>query len=196
MSLMVKDSWDSSNDENTPLGNQQAVCSFVYDIGTHEGSYNGKPTQNHQCIIGWELSETRTKGDYAGQPFVVYKYYTLSLNSKANLRKDLEAWRGLAFTKDELAGFDIEKLIGANCLLNLIKYQKEGASNYYAKVASISPLVKNMEKMNVVNSEVPDWVINKQKQSIEYQNELTNNNDEPLPDESNYVDNGDEDLPF
>ena len=103
--------------EKMPTGVVQAVCAYVEDIGTHEGSYQGKPTLRHQVIICWELAEKMRMGDHAGRNFIVSKFYTLSLNPKASLRKDLESWRGKSFTKEELESFDLEKLIGVNCLL-------------------------------------------------------------------------------
>ena len=38
----------------------------------------------------------------SGEPFLVWKRYTLSLGDKATLRAHLEAWRGRKFTADEL----------------------------------------------------------------------------------------------
>jgi hypothetical protein len=73
----------------------------------------------------------------------VSKFYTLSLNEKANLRKDLESWRGKAFSDAEIEnGFDIEKLIGANCYLNIAQNDK-GKS----VISAINPLPKGMEKL-------------------------------------------------
>ena len=76
--------------EQIKPGSYGAVCVGVFDIGTHPGQYNGKPTQNHQVIIAFEIDEEMTKGEYAGKRFMMNKWYTLSLADKANLRKDLE----------------------------------------------------------------------------------------------------------
>ena len=119
MAIIAKDNRDE-NFESMPLGMHQAVCAFVEDIGIQEGSYLGKPIRRHQIVICWELAEKMTKGDNLGKPFMISKFYTLSLNEKANLCKDLESWRGRGFTADEKDGFDVEKLIGANCFLNII----------------------------------------------------------------------------
>ena len=40
-----------------------------------------------------------------GKPFLVRRRYTASLHEKSALRKDLESWRGRAFTNVELDGF-------------------------------------------------------------------------------------------
>ena len=80
-----------------------------------------------------------------GKRFVIYRRYALTLNEKASLRKDLESWRGKPFTREEEMGFDVESVIGANCLLNV--QHKPAGDKTYANVVSIMPLVKGMPKM-------------------------------------------------
>jgi hypothetical protein len=153
---------DEKTYEPIPLGVQQAVCSGVFDIGTHEGEYQGKPTLKHQIVVIWELDERKTLGDFAGQPHQISKFYTLSLGEKANLRKDLESWRGQPFTAQELEGFDLENLIGANCLLNIVDKEKGGQ-----KIAAIMPLAKNMAKIKQTMSGEPEWVAKFRSKSVE-----------------------------
>ena len=80
--------------EKPPLGMIQAVCVWFHDIGTQRGEYMGEPKIRKQVIVTWELAEKMTTGEFAGQPFLMSKYYTQSLDEKATLRKDLENWRG------------------------------------------------------------------------------------------------------
>ena len=89
MSLVAKSTTEDF--ERPSNGLTDAVCVFVEDIGTHKGTYQGKDTMRHQCVICFELSEKMTKGDYAGKPFMLSKFYTVSLGKKANLSKDLES---------------------------------------------------------------------------------------------------------
>jgi hypothetical protein len=168
MALIAKGSGNGGDFETIPTGPQHAVCAFVVDIGTHAGSYQGKPIQRHQCVVCWELSEHMTQGEHAGKPFMVSKFYTVSLNEKANLRKDLEAWRGKAFTEEELAGFDLEKLIGVNCMLNIVeKHRQDGKT--FREVSSIMPAIKGLPKLAVVNTVPPEWVLKRREESIEAQ---------------------------
>lgn len=190
MSLMVKDNGGGGTFEPMPIGPQQAVCVFVEDIGTHEGSYQGKPTQKHQCVICWELAEKMTLGDNAGKPFIVSKFYTASLGEKATLRKDLENWRGKPFTKEELDGFDLEKLKGANCMVNIVEAQKADGSTY-RKVAAIMPLYKGLAKINPVNTVPPEWIQRKREESIEWREQRQDNAILPADSEPNQ-----DDLPF
>lgn len=129
----------SGNYEKAPVGMQQAVCVFVNDIGNQPGEWQGKQLIRHQVIITWEIAEKMTQGEYEGMPFMLSKFYTLSLAEKANLRKDLESWRGKQFTEDELRGFDLERLIGANCYLNVTSTDKDKR-----RISAITPLPKGV----------------------------------------------------
>src|SRR5690242_4836503 len=97
-----------------PEGTHQAVCVDVIDKGMLPNKFK-EGTLQHKIDVAWQINELRDDG----KRYLVYKRYTLSLNEKANLRKDLESWRGKGFTRDEEMGFDVEKLIGANCLINV-----------------------------------------------------------------------------
>jgi len=182
MSIIAKD--NSENFEPMPLGTQQAVCAFVEDIGTQEGSYMGNPIRNRQIIICWELAALMKEGDNAGRPFMISKFYTLSLNEKANLCKHLESWRGQGFTADEKDGFDVERLIGVNCLLNIIEATKANGDKF-AKVASISPLLEGMAKMAIVNKTPPEWIQKQREKSIEWneQHEANGIHDDIAPNQ-------------
>jgi hypothetical protein len=164
---IVAKSNGGGNYEPAPTGLQQAVCVFVEDIGTHTGSYQGKPIQSHQIVICWELAEKMTQGENIGKPFMLSKFYTLSLNEKANLRKDLEAWRGRSFTDEELKGFDLEKLIGINCMVNIVEHTKQDGRTGQ-KIGSIAPKMKALPDIQKINQKPPAWIDEKRKESIEY----------------------------
>ena len=111
--------------EQPPVGTHVARCIKIIDIGTQKGEYQGQATSKRQCIIGWELpSELLTKGEFAGKPFTVSKFYTSSLSEKANLRKDLANWRGRDFTEQELAGFDAKNILDKCCMVSLTTNDK------------------------------------------------------------------------
>lgn len=104
-------------------GTHQAICNMVVDLGLQETTYLGTVSHKHQVYIRWELPLERITWEEDGQekegPRVTGKFYTLSLGDKANLRKDLESWRGKKFTKEELDGFDVGKLLGAPCQITI-----------------------------------------------------------------------------
>lgn len=137
MAIIVKQ--ECVDFESVPVGTHGAVCVGVFDIGTQRGQYQGKPTLTHQIIVAFEIDELITRGEYAGKRFMMSKWYTLSLHEKANLRKDLESWRSKPFSESELAGFDVEKVIGVPCLLTIA-----ATENDKRKITAISPLPKGM----------------------------------------------------
>ena len=188
MPLIV--SSDSKNFEPLPIGVVQAVCSLVVDIGTHKGEYKGVETFRKQLVIIWELNAQMERGDNAGKNFTCTKFYTASLDTKATLRKDLESWRGKPFTDEELRGFDLEILLGVNCMLNICESKKQDGSTTQ-KIGAIMPMIKGLTKMDSTIKEIPKWVQKKKEQAIDYSGPKTVDNDgAPI------VANPEDDLPF
>ena len=68
----------------------------------------------------------------------ISKSYTVSLHEKANLRKELAAWRGRDFTEEEAKAFDVSKLVGAYCMVNVTTSESNGKT--YSNVAGLTPL--------------------------------------------------------
>jgi hypothetical protein len=121
-----------------PAGTHCAVCCDVIDLGMIEVTYLGKTQRKHKIVIAWQIDENMDDG----KPFLVRRRYTCSLHEKAVLRRDLESWRGRAFTDKELEAFDLESLLGVNALVNIIHEQRNGST--FANVASVMRLPKNM----------------------------------------------------
>jgi hypothetical protein len=107
----------------------------VIDLGTQETSFQGKPKKSRQLMLSWELRDALMDED---RPFSISKRYTYSSSPKSNLRKDLESWRGKRFEDAELGTFDIGKLLGAPCMLNVVHVEKNG--EVYANIAAIMRL--------------------------------------------------------
>lgn len=125
-----------------PEGVHQAVAVDVIDQGMKPNPF--KPgSQQHKIDIAWQIAERRDDG----KPYLVYKRYTLSLNEKATLRHDLESWRGKPFTREEEMGFDVESIIGANCLINIQHKKSSDGTKTFANVMSVMPLIKGMPRL-------------------------------------------------
>lgn len=154
----------SGNFQSVPAGTYQAVCSGVYDIGRQKQEWKGETKYTHQIIIRFELNKTIQDGEYAGKRYTINKFYTASLHEKAGLRKDLESWRGRPFTAEELKGFDVDAVIGANCLLGVVHTEKGKA-----KIVSVSPLMDGMNKIipELNSKETPDWVKKVKEKAIQ-----------------------------
>ena len=54
------------------------------------------------------------------RPAAISKEFTLSLHERANLRRVLISWRGRQFTAEELGGFELANVLGANAMLNVV----------------------------------------------------------------------------
>ena len=189
MGFTVKDSGGSGDWEPVPRGVYQAVCYAVVDLGTQFSQMFG--VEQHQCWVAWELPEERIEFEGENKPRVISKFYTVSLHEKSNLRQHLESWRGRAFNAKELEGFDISKLIGANCQINVIHKQK-AKGGVKADIGSIMPLSRGMQRKDseaeyiyysmeehglAIPENIPDGIKGMIMKSREY-NETGQQNDE------------------
>ena len=133
-----------------PSGVHDAVCAFVVDVGHEHSEIYDKWA--HKAQVCWEINVPMSDG----KPFMLSKRYTVSLGEKANLRKDLEGWRGAKFKEDELKGFDLERLVGKQCQIQVIHNEKGGKT--YANVQAVLPKGKNSPNILVVNTVIPEWI--------------------------------------
>lgn len=120
-----------------PEGVHDAVCVDVVDLGWIEVNWQGKISKSHKIRIAWELDKEMPKdenGESKGR-FIVTGRYTFSMDKKSNLRKMLKSWRGRDFTKEEMDGFDLEKIIGVPCQIVVSHNDKDGTT--YANIESV-----------------------------------------------------------
>lgn len=151
-----------------PSGTHQAVCFGTWDIGWQVSEWMGKELEQRKVIIGWEINELMEDGNFKGKRYTVYKRYTASLSERANLKKDLESWRGKSFTDEERKRFDVENLIGANCMLSIVHKTSVGGKTY-ANISSVSKLTKGMQPLAPENSkEMPEWIKKIKEKSVEH----------------------------
>ena len=123
-----------------PSGTHSAVCVDVQNLGLVATAYGAK----HKVRLVWQLEAVDP--DH-GRRVEVARLYTLSLHERAALRQDLERWRGRKFTDAELdTGFDLEKLIGVNCQVQVSHDLGDNGSTY-ANVDSVLPPVKGMPRL-------------------------------------------------
>jgi len=145
MPTIVSDSGGRDFDP-APEGLFSAVCCDVVEKGEQPSKFQeGKMVNKVQ--VRWQLGEEAGYRD-DGKPWLVVKTYTASLNERATLRQDLERWRGKRFSEEELKGFDLDKLIGAPCLIQLMHNTSE-VGRVYANVEAITPLPKTMPRPTV-----------------------------------------------
>lgn len=144
MAFIASDS-GGGNFKRVPAGAYIGRCYSLIDLGTQltTGQYGEK--MQHKIRIGWELFGEDENGepltvdvDGKTMPMTISKSYTVSLHEKSGLRKDLAAWRGKDFTDEEAKGFDVSKLIGAYCMVNVTTGDTNGKT--YSNVAGLTPL--------------------------------------------------------
>lgn len=172
-----------------PQGTHVGRCYLVADLGLQDTPFGAK----HKIRIGWELCNELMDD---GRPFVVGKEYTASLHPDSLLAQDLVSWRGKTFSDEELAGFDVFKVLNAPCMLTVIhNTSKQGKQ--YANVKSVSSIPKGMQCPELKNEcvsfslEAPDEAMF-QKLPEWLRNRVNRGGiDQPSPPVENY-----DDIPF
>mgnify|MGYP001361919052 FL=1 len=199
-SIIANGGNDTPSYPTVSVGVHKARCVRVIDLGTQQNDYQGQISWKRQVMLIWEVpSETDNKGE----PLTISKFYTLSLNEKANLANDLVSWRGRPFTETEKKAFDISKVAGKPCSINVILNQ-----NGKPKVSTVMPIGKNddiaqqfhpsvvfnitdfQEKKMEVFNQLPEGIRN----IILKSKELEGTEKQDLGDENNAQDLGD--IPF
>jgi len=190
-------------------GVHNAVSYSVVDLGTHlDEKFRNR---NHSILITWEIPSERIEIERDGVkmnlPRAISRKYTLSLNEKANLRKDLQTWRGRVFTEQELQGFDIKNVLGKSCMIQVI-HNKSGEKTY-ANIAAIMPLMKGVAPLvpenplvfysmtdhrDQIPDMVPEWVRDIIKTSDEWQ--AFRPAEESHPPAGNDVPDNSDEVPF
>jgi len=148
--IIAKQSSNSQSDfKLPPAGSFMARLYRIIDIGTQTTEWMGKRKMQRKIIAMFELHGEDNEGKPLqtpeGKPLIVSKRYTLSLDEKATLRKDLEAWRGKAFTQEELDGFNLDVLLGKCCMVSITHSSYEGKE--YANISSISQIPSALKKL-------------------------------------------------
>lgn len=214
MSMIAKENGGTSI-PNLADGVYTAISSMLIDLGVQRNEKFDK--DQRKFILIWNvMGETVKIGDLE-LPRTINKEYGFSLNEKSNLRKDLESWRGQAFTEEELRGFYLSNILNKGCQLQIIN--KESNGKQYNNIAGIMALAKgmtveqlpetiifDMEEQESWNNyhKIPGWIKEKIKKAInlvetgfdkyveEYEKE---HGEEEIPSYDKVIES-DDDLPF
>ena len=138
---------NKTKSDPVPAGTHHAVCYGIIAVGTQPSE---KFTPRQKIIVCFEIPSERITIKDQDLPRGISKRYTLSLNEKSSLRKDLQSWRGKPFTQEELNGFDVSKVIGSNCLISVLHSDRAGA--IYADISGISALPRQMASVRPENT--------------------------------------------
>lgn len=174
----------SAGFEPIPEGTYAAVCNMLVDLGMQKNETYGNTSR--KVLIGWQIPDETVEINGEAQPRTTSKRYTMSLNENANLRADLAAWRGRDFTQQELSAFDLRNIVGAPCLINIIR--KDNNGKRYANISSIMALPKGMPKPQMIGNptifdldedpvsdveKLPKWIAEVIYKSDTYQERIT-----------------------
>lgn len=199
MGFIATDTGGDSNFKRVPAGAYIGRCYSLIDLGTQKTDGQFGVKMNHKIKISWELFGDDDQGnpltidiDGVQMPMTISKNYTVSLHEKANLRKELAAWRGRDFTEEEAKAFDVSKLIGAYCMVNVTTSETNGKT--YSNVAGLTPIpsaLKNskptpVHKNVIFDLDNPDMEIfagfyDKLKEQIQQSPEWCEKNGRPIP---------------
>lgn len=124
-----------------PSGSHIARCMAVISLGTQASPMY---PSSFKVMLMWEVPGEAIEIDGKPAPMTIQKEYTLSLSEKANLRHDLQSWRGKVFTKEELEGFDVVKVLGQPCMLSVV-HKTSGKGKIYGVVSGVSGVPKGVQ---------------------------------------------------
>jgi hypothetical protein len=156
MSLIAKENQRPKRDP-IPAGTHHAICYGVVDIGTQREVWDGNEKLKRKVNFLFEIPSERIQIEKDGKridlPRGTHKKFTNTLSDKSDLYKNLVSWRGAQFTPEQLKGFDLFTVIGANCLLQMVAgTAKDGSAITY--VNGIMGLPKGMPKLKSENKHV------------------------------------------
>jgi hypothetical protein len=121
-----------------PAGeDQSAVLVALVDLGTHLNTYGGQETWKRKVFLVWELVEVPGR-------LLAHKDFTLSLHEAALLRQFVDSWKSVPLQDDE--DFDVSKLVGQPCLLDIIhKKSKDGSKTFHDVKAAKKPIFRGQK---------------------------------------------------
>jgi hypothetical protein len=90
------------------------------------------------------------KEENGEQPMSISREYNNFLGDTTTLKAHLEAWRGKAFTTEELAGFDVENVVGAACMITVI-HKTSNKGKVYDQITGITALPEGIKCPDQVN---------------------------------------------
>lgn len=207
MALIVSDT-GGGDFTPAPEGTHFGVCDMVVDLGHQRTTYMGAETIKKQVYIRWQVPAQRIEwtdadGNKREGPMVIGKIYTASLADKANLRKDLQSWRGKVFTDPELKGFDISRLLSVGATITVT--HKESNGRTFANIASVGGIPVGIQPPQVDGQTVlfdddhpgnitllPKWL----KEKIAMRADPPKEDDPPEPRGSAFGSDLDDDVPF
>ncbi len=196
-----------------PEGTHIARCYSIIHIG-HIPNLHPQATNPivDKIRLTWELPEVT--GVFPGseelRPYSISQEYTLSMHEKSNLYKTVTAWTGKKYSENEARNFDVEQLVGMECMLNVSHMTK--GDNTFAVINSVMKMPASMKAKSAINqpkiinwdnmtvdifNSLPAFIQEKMKTSNEYKDWNQHNKTIKGPlDPIDYPEEQAQDIPF
>ena len=126
-----------------PEGQYATRCIDLIDYGMVQMTWQGRTKNKHRICLRFWCGEHGEDEEGKKIPLWVDAFYTLTLDERGSMRPFLQAWRGQAFTADELKGFNVAVLVGKDAMIQ-VSHNTKGERTY-ANIDSIMRLPKGME---------------------------------------------------
>jgi hypothetical protein len=112
--------------EAAPAGLHLGRLYQILHVGTSQSEWQGEIKMENKIIFQFELHGEDDSGKPLvatnGKPYIVNKYYNLTMHEKSKLRAHLTSWLKINF--DELAknkeAFNFKKLLGQFAMVNVV----------------------------------------------------------------------------
>ena len=149
--------------QNCPPGMHLARNYQIIDLGTQKDNRNGVVEFKHRITLTWEILSKSEDGTPLrmndGRPFSVNKRYNLTWAERSTLRNDLQSWRGRPFTNEELRKFDLKRVLGQYCMINVLHNTSKNGK-VYANVEQITPVPGMIKGAGLPPGVNPDVIFN------------------------------------
>jgi len=128
-----------------PVGNWQAVCVDIIDMGESVEQYQDQaPYLTHKVVLVFQTDEQNPE---TGKRFEPSIEFTATFGPKSKLRKMLGGWRGKPYSDEEaMAGAPLHKLLGVNAMVNVL-HKTSKAERTYAVIDNIAQTPKSLPKI-------------------------------------------------
>lgn len=147
MSMLASDN-GGQEIEKLENGVYTAVSSAIIDLGLQRNEKFEKVQR--KFVLIWNILGEEVEINGEKLPRTISKEYSFSIHEKSALRKDLQAWRGKAFSEEELQGFNILTILNKACQLQIILEEKNNKK--YNNIAGIISLPKGTQIESLENT--------------------------------------------
>jgi hypothetical protein len=136
-----------------PAGAHVARLYQIVHVGTVPSTYQGEARDADQIRLTFELCNKKkefVEGEGEKPLSISTRFETYSMGKKANLRRLIEGMLGTKLHDDEAYNFNLDDILGSECLLTVVHTERDG--NTYANIQGASPLPEGLKAPAIFNA--------------------------------------------